>query len=67
MKVNTEKAQPKMFKDLEVCSYFIWENKIWQKMTKTKIREFGGETDFTLRKNVQVWFLGLDISDFLIF
>lgn len=62
MKMNLKNGKLKKFKELEVCSYFVWENKVWQKMAKTKIRELGMSSDQILRKNVEVLFLGFDIN-----
>lgn len=51
------------FKDLPIPAYFQMENKVYQKISKTKIREFGGESDTIMRKNPEVIYFGQDIND----
>lgn len=53
------------FKELPVPSYFTYENIHYQKIAKTKVREFGTFTERIIRSNPQVTYWGQDINEML--
>ena len=51
------------FKDLPIPAYFTWDGTHYQKMSKTKVREFGTLTEKIIRSNPMVTYWGQDIND----
>ena len=57
--------QQSKFKDLPVPAYFTYEGAHYQKMTATKVREFGTTNERIIRANPTVVYYGQDLNDFI--
>ena len=54
------------FKDLPVPAYFTWEGIHYQKLSKSKVREYGLDKKKIIRSNPLVTYWGQDINSILI-